>query len=81
MIFNFFYLQAIRKAISNSFDTVEMIRLFGDHSSNALVRQLEMLEKDFQLKKIPLENFELQKVISQEMNAETSSTLDVSVLI
>lgn len=65
MTFNWLYPlldKAIRKAIANSFNTVEMIRMFGDQSTTGLAQQLCTLEEEFQLKKLTPDQYENSKV-------------------
>lgn len=52
----------IRKAIANSFNTVEMIRIAGDHSLSKHANQLDSLEESYQLKKISASEYETKKV-------------------
>lgn len=49
----------IRKAIANSFNTIEMIRVAGDQS---LGEALASLEESYQLNKISESEYELKKV-------------------
>ncbi|XP_031620866.1 protein LZIC-like [Contarinia nasturtii] len=53
--------EVIRKAIANSFNTLEMIRLAGDQSLNEQANQLGSLEESYQLKKISTTEYELKK--------------------
>lgn len=39
-----------------------MIRIFGDQSHNEYAAQLDTLESTYQLKKIPLDEYEAKKV-------------------
>lgn len=55
-------LQAIRDAISSSFNTVDMIKLFGDQNASDLEKQLLDLEENFKLKKITPDEYETKKV-------------------
>lgn len=56
------YLQTIRKAIANSFNTVEMIRILGDQSINEQANQLAALEESHKLKRIPPHEYQSKKV-------------------
>lgn len=56
-----YFIQTIRKAIASSFNTVEIVRMFGDHSVTELVTQLISLEESQQLKKIPIDEYESKK--------------------
>ena len=53
---------AIRKAIASSFNTIEMIKMFGDQNVSKLESELLELDEKFKLKKITLEEFEAKKV-------------------
>lgn len=64
LIFNILFLwKAIRNAISSSFNTVEMIKMFGNQNITDLEKQLLQLEQDYKLKKLPIEEMETKKVI------------------
>lgn len=52
----------IRKAIANSFNTIEMIRIAGDQSLSEQANQLASLEESYKLKKISTSEFESKKV-------------------
>lgn len=52
----------IRKAIANSFNTVEMIRIAGDQSLSEQANQLTSLEASYQLKKISTTEYQSKKV-------------------
>lgn len=58
---------AIRDAISNAFNTNEMIKMFGEQDTNELLNQLIQLEQDFKLKRISLEDLEPKKVKSNSL--------------
>lgn len=57
----------IRKAIANSFNTIEMIRVAGDQSLGDYANQLASLEESYQLKKISIEEYESKKVFLSSM--------------
>lgn len=52
----------IRKAIANSFNTIEMIRIAGDQSLSEQANQLASLEESYKLKKISTSDYESKKV-------------------
>lgn len=54
---------AIRSAISKSFNTIEMIKMFGAQDSNALVGKLSELEQEYRTKKISADEMESKKII------------------
>lgn len=56
--------QTIRKAIANSFNTVEMIRILGDQSISEQANQLVALEESYKLKRIPPLEYQSKKVRS-----------------
>lgn len=49
---------AIRKAIASSFNTVEIIKMFGDQNTSDLEKQLLDLHENHKLKKINAEDYE-----------------------
>lgn len=51
----------IRKAIANSFNTIEMIRIAGDQSLSEQANQLASLEESYKLKKISTSEYESKK--------------------
>ncbi|XP_055325010.1 protein LZIC-like [Sitodiplosis mosellana] len=51
----------IRKAIANSFNTLEMIRIAGDQSLNEQANRLASLEESYQLKKISTDEYNNKK--------------------
>lgn len=56
------YFQAIRKAIATSFNTVEMIKMFGDQNISDMEKQLLDLDENYSLKRITLDEYERKKV-------------------
>jgi hypothetical protein len=52
----------IRAAIANSFNTVEMIKMFGLQNANELERKLLDVDEEYKLKRITLEQMEAKKV-------------------
>ncbi|XP_059615277.1 protein LZIC-like [Phlebotomus argentipes] len=54
--------QSIRKAIATSFNTLEMIKMFGEQNATELEKQLLTIDEDFRLKKISGEIMEQRKV-------------------
>lgn len=55
----------IRKAIANSFNTIEMIRMAGDQSLGEHANQLASLEASYQLKKVSASEYRTKKVFFQ----------------
>lgn len=60
----FFYtiFQKLRQAIAESFNTIEMIRTFGEQSSSEYAGQLDDLENNYLAKQIPIAEYETKKV-------------------
>lgn len=56
-----FLFQTIRDAIAKSFNTVEMIKMFGGQNANNLEQELLDLDLEFRLKRIPQNEMEKQK--------------------
>lgn len=54
--------QDLRKAIATSFNTVEIMKIFGCKIENELEKQLYSLKEDFKLKKISLEEMEMKRL-------------------
>lgn len=57
-------LQTIRDAIASSFNTAEMIQIFGDQSLDEFASRLMSLEENFKLKKISIGDYESKKVFN-----------------
>lgn len=67
MNFYWFYdrdtdLQTIRQAIANSFNTIEMIKMFGEQNATEMEAVLLGLDQEYRLKKIPADVYESKKV-------------------
>lgn len=61
--FNFAVIsQKLRQAIAESFNTIEMIRTFGEQSSNEYAAQLDELENGFRCEKVSAADYETRKV-------------------
>lgn len=76
-------MQAIRKAISASFNTADIIKMFGDQNTSDLEKQLLELHENYKLKKINVADYEKKKiVILQELSdiGHQLSTLDQEFL-
>lgn len=54
--------KSIRTAIASSFNTVEMIKMFGAQDLSELEKQLMHIDEDFRLKKITKGDMEFKKV-------------------
>lgn len=54
--------KSIRTAIASSFNTLEMIKMFGAQDLSELEKQLMHIDEDFRLKKITKEDMEFKKV-------------------
>jgi hypothetical protein len=54
--------QDLRKAIATSFNTVEIMKIFGCKIENELEKQLNSIKEDYKLKKISLEEMELKRL-------------------
>lgn len=54
--------QKLRQAIAESFNTIEMIRTFGEQSSSEYAGQLDDLENNYLAKQISLAEYETKKV-------------------
>lgn len=57
----------IREAISNAFNTSEMIKMFGEYDVAELLVQLSKLEEDSKLKRISVEEAEKSKVSTEKL--------------
>jgi hypothetical protein len=55
--------EEIRAAIANSFNTIEMIKMFGLQNANELERQLLDIDEEYKLKRITLDQMEAKKVV------------------
>lgn len=53
--------KSIRTAIASSFNTLEMIKMFGAQDLSELEKQLMHIDEDFRLKKISKEDMEFKK--------------------
>lgn len=53
--------ESIRTAIASSFNTLEMIKMFGAQDLSEFEKQLMNIDEDFRLKKISKEDFEFKK--------------------
>ncbi|GAB0100960.1 Beta-catenin-interacting ICAT domain [Sergentomyia squamirostris] len=53
--------KSIRKAIATSFNTVEMIKMFGEQNATDLEKQLLVVDEDFRLRKITQDQMETKK--------------------
>ncbi|XP_055689628.1 protein LZIC-like [Lutzomyia longipalpis] len=63
--------QSIRKAIATSFNTLEMIKMFGEQNASELEKQLLAIDEDFRLRKIPQEVMETRKLdILEKLKAQ-----------
>lgn len=56
------FLQKIRQAIANSFNTIEMIKMFGEQNATEMEAVLLSLDQEYRLKKIPTDEYETRKV-------------------
>lgn len=54
--------KSIRTAIASSFNTLEMIKMFGAQDLSELEKQLMHIDEDFRLKKITKGDMEFKKV-------------------
>lgn len=54
--------KSIRTAIASSFNTLEMIKMFGAQDLSELEKQLIQIDEDFRLKRITKEDMEFKKV-------------------
>lgn len=54
--------QELRKAIATSFNTEDIMKIFGCKIENELEERLTSLREEFKLKKIPLEEMEMQRL-------------------
>ncbi|KAG4066334.1 hypothetical protein HA402_000558 [Bradysia odoriphaga] len=53
--------KTIRQAIANSFNTIEMIKMFGEQNATEMEAVLLGLDQEYRLKKIPVEEYETKK--------------------
>lgn len=60
------YSQTIRQAIANSFNTIEMIKMFGEQNATEMEAVLLGLDQEYRLKKIVADEYETKKVSSFE---------------
>lgn len=54
--------QELRKAIATSFNTEDIMKIFGCKIENELEKQLNSLREDYKLKKISLEEMEMKRL-------------------
>lgn len=54
--------QELRKAIATSFNTVEIIKIFGYKLEEELEKQLSTLNEEYKLKKISKQNMEIRRI-------------------
>ena len=54
--------QELRKAIANSFNTLDVIKIFGFKLENELEKQLEALKEDYKLKRIGKTEMETKRI-------------------
>lgn len=54
--------QTIRQAIAKSFNTIEMIKMFGEQNATEMEAVLLSLDQEYRLKKIPVDVYETKKV-------------------
>ncbi|CAO1431520.1 unnamed protein product [Diamesa serratosioi] len=52
----------LRKTIASSFNTLEMIKIFGVKSSDELAKQLASVDEEYKLKRINTEEMETRKL-------------------
>lgn len=55
-------MQTIRQAIANSFNTIEMIKMFGEQNATEMEAVLLGLDQEYRLKKIQTDEYETKKV-------------------
>lgn len=55
-------LQTVRQAIANSFNTIEMIKMFGEQNATEMEAVLLSLDQEYRLKKIATDDYETRKV-------------------
>lgn len=53
--------ETLRKAISSSFNTLEIMKVFGAHNNDELNNKLIQLDKEYKAKNITFKEMELQK--------------------
>lgn len=53
--------ETLRKAISSSFNTLELMKVFGAHDNDELNNKLIQLDKEYKARNITFKEMELQK--------------------